>query len=288
MAYSNSSLVSYTKLTNNHYAGRKYPITRITPHCVVGQCSVETLGNVFYPASRRASCQYGIGSDGRIGMYVEEKNASWCSSSYDNDNRAVTIECASDTTAPYAFRPAVYDSLVKLCADICRRNGKTKLLWLGSKEKALAYTPKSNEMVLTCHRFFANKSCPGGWMYARMGDLANKVNALLGSDTQKETTTKPKETATKPQKVTRSIEATTPAKKFSAGLSGFYKTTDDLNVRNGAGIREKILGTFPTGTSVRCYGYYNLYGLTKWYFVTGVVGTTQYIGYVNSRYLKKS
>lgn len=180
MGYTNSSLVVYTKLSPNNSGLRTHSIDRITPHCVVGQCSVETLGNIFAPTSKEASCNYGIGGDGRIGMYVEEKNRSWCSSSNANDQRAVTIECASDTTAPYAFRDCVYQSLIKLCVDICKRNGKTKLIWLGDKTKTLNYSPASNEMVLTVHRWFANKSCPGDWMYARMGDLASKVTAQLG------------------------------------------------------------------------------------------------------------
>ena len=143
-------------------------------------CSVETLGNIFAPTSRQASCQYGIGVDGRVGMYVEEKNRSWCSSSNENDQRAVTIECASDTTHPYAFKDVVYNKLIELCVDICKRNGKKKLLWLGDKTKTLNYNPAADEMVLTVHRWFANKSCPGDWMYSRMGDLASKVTAKLG------------------------------------------------------------------------------------------------------------
>lgn len=180
MAYTNSSLVSYTKLSPNHSGQRTHSIDRITPHCVVGQCSVETLGSIFLPASKQASCNYGIGVDGRVGMYVEEKNRSWCSSSNANDQRSVTIECASDTTEPYAFKDVVYQKLITLCTDICRRNGKSKLLWLGDKDKTLSYEPKPDEMVLTVHRWFANKSCPGNWMYARMGDLAEKVTAQLG------------------------------------------------------------------------------------------------------------
>lgn len=183
MAYTNSSLVSYTKLSPNHSGLRTHSIDRITPHCVVGQCSVETLGSIFLPTSRQASCNYGIGADGRIGMYVEEKNRSWCSSSNANDQRAVTIECASDTSEPYAFKDVVYQKLITLCVDICKRNGKKKLLWLGNKDKTLSYSPKSDEMVLTVHRWFANKSCPGNWMYARMGDLAEKVTSALGNST---------------------------------------------------------------------------------------------------------
>ena len=176
---SNSPLVSYTRLSPNHSGQRTHEIDRITPHCVVGQCSVETLGNIFLPTSRQASSNYGIGSDGRVGMYVEEKNRSWCSSDEANDQRAVTIECASDDTEPYAFNDVVYQRLVGLCIDICKRNGKTKLLWLGDKSKTLNYTPKSDEMVLTVHRWFANKSCPGDWMYKRLGCLAKEVTDAL-------------------------------------------------------------------------------------------------------------
>ena len=184
MSYTNSPMVSCTKLSPNHSGQRTHSIDRITPHCVGGQCSVETLGNVFLPKFRQASSNYGIGVDGRVGMYVEEKNRSWCSSSASNDQRAVTIECASDSKAPYAFKDVVYNKLIELCTDICKRNGKTRLLWLGDKDKTLGYTPAPDEMVLTVHRWFANKSCPGDWMYARMGDLAEKVTAALGGQTQ--------------------------------------------------------------------------------------------------------
>ena len=176
---SNSPLVSYTRLSPNHSGQRTHSIDRITPHCVVGQCTVEALGDIFLPASRKASSNYGIGSDGRVGMCVEEKNRSWCSSDEANDQRAVTIECASGDTEPYAFNDVVYNRLMELCIDICKRNGKTKLLWLGDKKKTVNYTPKSDEMVLTVHRWFANKSCPGDWMYERLECLAKEVTDAL-------------------------------------------------------------------------------------------------------------
>ena len=189
MGYTNSPLVAYTKLSPNHSGQRTHSIDRITPHCVVGQCSVETLGGIFAPSSRQASCQYGIGVDGRVGMYCEEKNRSWCSSSNANDQRAITIECASDTTHPYAMNDKVYATLINLCVDICKRNGKKKLLWFGDKNKTLNYNPKADEMVITVHRWFANKSCPGDWLYNRLGDLATEVTKRLsGSSEQKPST----------------------------------------------------------------------------------------------------
>lgn len=183
MTYTNSKLVSYTKLSPNHSGQRTHRIDRITPHCVVGQLSCESICGCFTSPSRQASCNYGIGKDGRISLCVEEKNRSWCSSSNANDQRAVTIECASDMSEPYAMNNSVYNSLVKLCIDICKRNGKKKLLWLGSKDKTLNYAPKSDEMVLTVHRWFANKSCPGNWLYSRLGELATKVTAELSGST---------------------------------------------------------------------------------------------------------
>ena len=183
MAYSNSPLVNYTRLSPNHSGTRTHTIDRITPHCVVGQLSVETLGKIFAPKSRQASCQYGIGSDGRVALICEEKNRSWCTSSSANDNRAVTIECASDTTHPYAFKQVVYDKLIELCVDICKRNGKKKLLWFNDKAKSLNYSPKSDEMVLTVHRWYAKKSCPGDWLMQKMEDLATKVTARLQGTT---------------------------------------------------------------------------------------------------------
>ncbi len=183
MAYTNSPLVSYTGLSPNHSGQRTHSIDRITPHCVVGQLSAETICACF-PAGRDASCNYGIGTDGRVSLCVEEKNRSWCSSSSANDQRAITIECASDKTEPYAMNSAVYATLIKLCTDICQRNGKKKLLWFADKDKSLNYSPKSDEMVLTVHRWFANKSCPGDWLYNRLGDLTAKVTAALGGTAQ--------------------------------------------------------------------------------------------------------
>ena len=180
MGYTNSSLTEYVKLSPNHSGQRVRAIDRITPHCVVGQCTAEGLGDWFSRTSTQASSNYGIDRDGRVGLYVEEKNRSWCTSSNANDQKAVTIECASDTSEPYWMNEKVYAKLIELCTDICRRNGKKKLLWFADKNKSLNYSPKRDEMLITVHRWFANKSCPGNWLYARLGDLATKVTAKLG------------------------------------------------------------------------------------------------------------
>lgn len=176
MSYTNSSLVSCTILSPNHYSGRDHEIDTITIHCVVGQCAVESLGNLFSKPERSASSNYGIGYDGRVGLYVEEKDASWCSSSYSNDNRAITIEVASDNYYPYAVTEAAYNSLIQLCADICKRNGIKELKWKADKN-LIGQIDKQN---MTAHRWFdAKKSCPGDYLYERFGNIAEKVNNIL-------------------------------------------------------------------------------------------------------------
>lgn len=172
---SNSPLVDYVKISPNKNSPRNHKIDTITIHCVVGQLSVEALGNVFAPVSRQASSNYGVGPDGRIGMYVEEKDRSWCSSNPENDHRAITIEVASDTTHPYAITDAAYRATVDLCADICKRNGIKELKWKADKS-LVGQVDKQN---MTVHRWFAKKACPGDYIYNRLGQIANEVNAKL-------------------------------------------------------------------------------------------------------------
>lgn len=187
---SNSPLVVHTRISPNKTVNRKNAIDRISPHCVVGQVTAESLGSWFANDSVDASSNYGIDKNGRVGMYVEEKDRSWCTSSSANDHRAVTIECASDTTHPYAMKDVVYEKLIELCVDICKRNGKTKLLWIADKDRALNYKLAPDEMLITVHCWFAVKSCPGDWLYERLGDLAAKVTTQLNhkEETPKEET----------------------------------------------------------------------------------------------------
>lgn len=225
MAYTNSPLVAYTRISPNKTVNRKYPITRASIHCVVGQCSVETLGQVFAPTTRQASSNYGVGYDGKIGMYCEEKDRSWCTSSSDNDNRAITIEVASDTTHPYAVNAKAYAALLDLLTDICKRNGKTKVVWIADKTKALAYTPKDNELLLTVHRWFANKACPGEYLYERHDEIAAEVNRRLGATTTtEETTTGTDEAVTVKAGTALKLSKTALFKSATAKTASSYKT----------------------------------------------------------------
>lgn len=211
MGFSNSTLVNYTKISPNKNVNRNHEIDTITIHCVVGQCSVETIGNVFAPTSRQASSNYGIGPDGRIGMYVEEKDRSWCSSSASNDHRAITIEVASDTKEPYAVTAKAYASLINLVADICKRNGIKELKWKADKS-LIGQVDKQN---MTVHRWFANKSCPGTYLYNHMGDIAAQVNKKLGATDQK----------------TESVKEDTTTSKIKAGDT--VKISDGATYYNG-------------------------------------------------------
>lgn len=172
---SNSSLVDYVKISPYKNSPRNHKIDTITIHCMVAQWSPERCGEEFSSPHRRASSNYGIGPDGRIGMYVEEKDRSWCSSNADNDHRAITIEVASDTKHPYAVTDEAFSALIKLVADICKRNNIKELKWKGDK----SLIGKVNQQNMTVHRWFANKSCPGKYLYDRHGDIAKAVNELL-------------------------------------------------------------------------------------------------------------
>ena len=175
---SNSPLVDFTLISPSRNSPRQHKIDTITIHCVVGQCAVESLGNLFADPGRRASSNYGIGYDGRIGMYVEEKDRSWCSGSPENDHRAITIEVACDPYEPYAITDAAYEALVRLCTDICARNGIEKLLW-EADPNLIGQVERQN---MTLHRWFEATCCPGETLYNLHYQIADDVNQLLRTE----------------------------------------------------------------------------------------------------------
>lgn len=241
MSYTNSNLVDYIKLSPNNSGERKHAIDTITIHCVVGQVSVEALGETFYKKSRKASSNYGIGTDGRIGLYVEEKNRSWCSSSASNDNRAITIEVASDTIPPYIVNDKAYKSLIKLLADICLRNDIKQLLWKADK-KLIGQIDKQN---MTVHRWFANKSCPGDYLYNRHTDIANEVNKLLLEKQQEQNKNLTSEKIEEKEDKLINKEGQNNSNKDKNINSNEFKVkvnVDVLNIRSGVGTSCKIVG----------------------------------------------
>ena len=173
---SNSKLVTYTRLSPNCTRPRRHRIDTITIHCMAGDLSVESCGAVFANPARKASSNYGIDSKGRIALYVDEVNRSWCSGNADNDHRAITIEVANTVAAhPWPVSDAAYRALIDLLTDICQRNGIKKLLWRGDKS-LIGQVDKQN---MTVHRWFQNKACPGDYLYNRHGQIAAEVNRKL-------------------------------------------------------------------------------------------------------------
>ena len=169
---------NYTK--GRVYNKKEYKIDTITLHCVVGHPSLKNLAAVFQ-GTRKASSNYGIDDNGNVGLFVEEKDRSWCSSSSANDVRAITVEINSDTTAPYAMKDASVNGAIRLCIDVCQRNGIKKMYWYADKETALMKQGmlKDGEGIFTVHRWFANKSCPGDFLFNKMGWVCDQVNAAL-------------------------------------------------------------------------------------------------------------
>ena len=241
MSYTNSNLVDYIKLSPNHSGQRNHIIDTVTIHCVVGQVSVEALGETFYKKSRKASSNYGIGTDGRIGLYVEEKNRSWCSSSASNDNRAITIEVASDTTHPYAVNDKAYASLIKLLADICLRNNIRQLLWRADKN-LIGQVDKQN---MTVHRWFANKSCPGDYLYNKHTEIANEVNKILLEKQQEQNKNITSEKIKEKEDKLINKEGQNNNNQDKSINSNEFKVkvnVDVLNIRSGVGTSCKIVG----------------------------------------------
>lgn len=221
-----SSLVNYKKISPNRTSPRRSKIDTITIHHMAGNLTVEQCGNVFASSSAQASSNYGIGSDGRIGLYVDESDRSWASSSPSNDHRAITIEVANDQLAPkWTISTKAYNSLIKLLVDICERNNIKKLLWKGDPN--ITDITKQN---MTVHRWFAATACPGDYLYSKMGTIASDVNKLLGSSSNTSTPIK---------------ESTTPSKIFKE-----YKVkinANILNYRAGAGQNYTINGYVKKG-----------------------------------------
>lgn len=166
---SNSPLVNYTRISPNSTNPRNHVIDTITIHHVAGNLTVEQIGAIFAPVKRQASSNYGVDNYGRVGMYCEEKNRSWCSSSRDNDHRAITIEVANIGGAPdWKVGGIALQKTIDLCVDICKRNGIKNLNFTGDKTGNL-----------TMHKWFAATACPGAYLESKFPYIAAEVNKRL-------------------------------------------------------------------------------------------------------------
>lgn len=199
---SNSGLVDYVKISPNSTNPRSKKIDSVVIHHMAGNLSVESCGNVFASSSRQASSNYGIGSDGRVGLYVDEANRSWCSSNREVDQKSVTIEVANcETGGEWPVSDKAYAKLIDLCVDICKRNGISKLNFTGDR---------SGNLLM--HKYYAATQCPGPYLEKRFPDIAAKVNARLGAATEE----KVEEQAT--EKVEASVKCDLP--ELSKGSKG--------------------------------------------------------------------
>ena len=304
---SNSPLVDYVKISPNSTNPRKKKITKITPHHAAGNVSIERMGEIFASPSRRASANYGIDSNGRVGMYVEEKNRPWTSSSAANDNEAVTIEVANDGGAPdWHVSDVALETLIDLCVDICKRNDIEALNFTGDKNGNL-----------TMHKYFAATLCPGPYLESKFPYIAAEVNRRLRGEKEPEQTVKKLyrvrkswadvssqlgayevlENAKRDCKdgytvydwngvAVYSKEAAAvkvdPAESFDKSLAGTYKVVagDGLNLRAGADIRKTSLELLPNGSEFRCYGYHT----DGWLYGVSASGKT---GFCSKAYLAK-
>ena len=181
MGYTNSNLVTYKNITKNKTVNRTHNIDTITIHCFVEQVTAKQGCDFFANTPNECSANYVIGFDGSIGLSVEEKDRSWCSSNRENDMRAITIEVASEKSEPYSVTEKAYNALIKLLVDVCKRNNIKQLLWRNDKS-LIGQVDKQN---MTVHRWFANKSCPGTYLFNKMGEIANSVNTELNKEINK-------------------------------------------------------------------------------------------------------
>lgn len=237
----NSALATITKLSPNKTSPRNHAIDTITIHCMQGQLSAASCGAIFENPKRQASSNYGVGKSGDIGLYVKESDRSWCTSSKANDHRAITIEVASDKTAPYKVTEAAYNALLDLVTDICRRNNIKKLVWSADKKTRINHWNGAN---MTVHRDFAAKACPGDYLYNRMGEIADEVNRRLGQNVAPQTGVSP----------------------YTVQI-----TANVLNVRKGPGTSYGIVTTVKKG-QLYTITEEKANGSTRWGHLLGDVG----------------
>ena len=249
---SNSPLVDYTKISPNSSA-RTAKISKITIHHMAGNLSVESCASVFQNTDRQASSNYGIGTDGRVGLYVDESRRAWTSSNRDNDNIAVTIEVANDGGSPdWHISDKALAKTIDLCEDICRRNGIKKLNFTGDRAGNL-----------TMHKYFANTQCPGPYLESKFQYIADEVNERLGENPSSE----PVKEDTAEKAPAKSVTGLPVLRKGSKGAS--VKALQILLIGNNCSCgKYGADGDFGGGTEAAVKAYQGEKGLDA----DGVVG----------------
>ena len=247
MTYTNSPLVTDVLLSSKHSV-RRHKIDTVTVHCFVGQVTAQEGLEFFRNTPRKASANYVVGRDGSIGLCVEEKYRAWTSggslkaggmTGSENDHRAVTIEVACDPEHPFAVTTEAYAALIRLLADICRRNGIEELKWRGDKT-LVGQIDKQN---MTVHRWFDNRACPGDFLYRRHGELAREVNYILKNWEEEMTAEEVKKIAR--QEIEAYLEGlkSEPADQWAEDDLAWAKDKGIMKGNNSGGMMPKALLT---------------------------------------------
>ena len=175
--FTNSPLVVHTHISPHRNSPRNQPIRKITIHHNAGNIGLESLGAFLARPTTKASYNYGVSTDGRMGMFVEERDRCWGSSSPANDHQAVVIGVANNSGAPnWTVSDTAFESLINLCVCICKRNpGIVQITGL----PGLTYDGTADGS-LTRHNMFTRTTCPGPFLQARFSEIADEVNRRLG------------------------------------------------------------------------------------------------------------
>lgn len=269
---SNSSLINYTKISPNKTSPRNHIIDTITIHCMAGNATVEGCGSWFAKSSTQASSNYGIGTDGRIALYVDEKDRSWASSNASNDNRAVTIEVANDGDASTGWHVSdkALNSLINLIADICKRNNIKELKWRNDKS-LIGQVDKQN---MTLHCWFKNKDCPGQYLISKHPYIVSEVNKKLNGLT---TTVNNNITNVTTSNTSSNNSKSQTINSLSGTVQVIYKGSDGLNVRETPSISGKV------NQVVKYGGVYTVVGISadkNWYKLKSGLYITTNTNYV--------
>lgn len=197
MSYVKSSLATlYPAYAGNYTPGRYVDyyqsnnpknlskVSEITIHHMSGRLTAAQCGSIFQAIGRGGSTHYGVGWDGSIGSYVSETDTAWGNSNWESNCRAISIETSNDINcAPWTVSDASLKSLIKLVADIAKRNNLNPLV----KGKNL-----------TWHRMYAATDCPGDYLLSKIDYIIAEVNKInSGTPTPAPTPAKPVSTPTK-------------------------------------------------------------------------------------------
>lgn len=157
----------------NHYSGRNgYQVTHITLHIMAG--FLAGTDATFLNSSSQASAHYGIGSRGEIHQYVSETDGSWSDANYESNNTTISIEHEGGIASAQCT-DACIEASARLCADIARRYGWTRLWHDGTKGNVWLHREIHGTDHATCPDL-----APNGLPYQQIIDKAN--NLLKGQE----------------------------------------------------------------------------------------------------------